>query len=112
MLFTRIIILISQLFILSACSSAHILVDTPNLYLSSQAYPSQGIAEGYQTTSPELFFVTDRQDESSDNVTHLYGTVRSSSIAFGTVKVQFGQELPWEALEAASNTQTRDQDIF
>jgi len=112
MFFTRKIILISQLFILSACSSAHILVDTPNLFASSQTYPSQDIARAYETTTPELFFVTDRQVESSDNALNFYGTERSSSIAFGTVKIQFGQELSWEALEAASNTQTRDQDIF
>ena len=112
MIFTRKFILISLVFILSACSSAHILVDTPNLYVMSQSYPSRDIAEVYETTTPELFFVTDRQIESIDNVTHLYGSARSSSIAFGTVKIQFGQELSWEALEVASNTQTRDQDIF
>ncbi len=112
MIFTRKFILISLVFILSACSSAHILVDTPNLYAMSQSYPSRDIAEVYETTTPELFFVTDRRAESSDNVMHFYGSVRSSSMAFGTVKIQFGQELSWEALEAASNTQTRDQDIF
>jgi esterase/lipase superfamily enzyme len=112
MLFTRIIILIPQILVLSACSSAHVLVDTPNLYVSSQAYPSQDIAEGYATTRPELFFVTDRRVKSSDNVTHFYGTDRSSSIAFGTVEIQFGQDLSWDALEAASITQSRDNDIL
>ena len=112
MIFTTKLLLISLVFILSACSSAHILVDTPNLYVSSQAYPSRDIAEGYETTTPELFFVTDRQIEGIDNVTHLYGSARSSSIAFGTVKIQFGQGLSWDALEAASNTQSRDNDII
>jgi esterase/lipase superfamily enzyme len=112
MLFARKFILISQVFILSACSSAHILVDTPNLYTSSQAYPSRDIAGVYETTTPELFFVTDRRVETGDNATRFYGTDRSSSIAFGTVKIQFGQDLSWDALEAASNTQNRDNDIF
>jgi len=112
MIFTRKFILISLVFILSACSSAHILVDTPNLYAMSQSYPSRDIAEVYETTTPEIFFVTDRQVEVSDDDTHLYGSARSSSIAFGTVTVQFGQDLSWDTLEAASNTQTRDRDIF
>jgi esterase/lipase superfamily enzyme len=112
MFFTRSIILISQLFILSACSSAHVLVDTPNLYSNAQAYPSQDIARAYETTKPELLFVTDRRVNISDDVLHFYGTDRSSSIAFGTVTVQFGQDLSWDTLEAASNTQTRDRDIF
>ena len=112
MLFTRIIILIPQILVLSACSSAHVLVDTPNLYVSSQAYPSQDIAEGYATTRPELFFVTDRQVESNDNAWNFYGTERSSSIAFGTLKIQFGHSLSWDALVAASDTQTRDNKIF
>ena len=112
MLYTRSIISISQVFILSAYSSVNVLVDTPNLYTSSQVYPSQDIAEGYETTRPELFFVTDRQVESSDNSWNFYGTKRSSSIAFGTVEVQFGHDLSWDALAAASNTQRRDNDIF
>ena len=66
MIFTRKFILISLVFILSACSSAHILVDTPNLYAMSQSYPSRDIAEVNETTTPELFFVTDRRVESSE----------------------------------------------
>ena len=112
MFFTRKIILVSQLVILSACSSAHMLVDTPNLYADAQAYPSQDIAGAYETTKPELFFVTDRRVNISDDVLHFYGTDRSSSIAFGTVTVQFGRDLSWDTLEAASSTQTRDRDIF
>jgi esterase/lipase superfamily enzyme len=112
MSFTRRFILIAQLLILSACSSAHILVETPNLYASAQTYPSRDIAGVYETTTPELLFVTDRRVENSNNVLHFYGTDRSSSIAFGTVNVQFGDDLSWDALEAASNTQTRKKDIF
>jgi esterase/lipase superfamily enzyme len=112
MLFTRKIILISQVLILSACSSAHVLVDTPNIYTKSQTYPSQDIAGGYETTSPELFFVTDRKVESIDNAWNFYGTERSSSMAFGTLKIQFGHDLSWDAVAAVSNTQTRDKDIF
>jgi esterase/lipase superfamily enzyme len=112
MAYTRYFILISQVFILSACSSVHVLVDTPNLYASSKAYPSQDIEEVYETTTPELFFMTDRQVENSDNSGNSYGTERSPSIAFGTVKIQFGQNLSWDALEAASSTQTRDEEIL
>ncbi len=108
--FQRKIILISQLLILTACSSAHILVDTPNLYVNSN--PFQDVAEGFETTSPELFFVTDRQVEGIDSTRHYYGTDRSSSIAFGTAKVQFGQNLSWDALAAASVTQSLDHSII
>jgi len=112
MFYTRKIILISKVFILSACSSVNVLVDTPNLYPSPQAYPSQDIAEGYETTRPELFFVTDRQVERDDKAWNFYGTERSSSIAFGTLKIEFGHDLSWDALAAASNTRTRNNDIF
>lgn len=112
MLLTRKIILIFSVFILSACSSVNTLVDTPNLFVSPQSYPSQEIARVYETTEPELFFVTDRQVDSSDKAWNHYGTERSSSVAFGTLKIQFGHDLSWDTLTEASSAQARDNDIF
>ena len=112
MLLTRKIILIFPIFILSACSSVNTLVDTPNLYASPQAYPSQDVVEGYATTSPELFFVTDRQVEIDDKAWNHYGTERSSSLAFGTLKIEFGHDLSWDALATVSSARTRDNDIY
>ncbi len=105
------VILISHILFLSGCSSAHKLVDTPNLYTSSQAYPSQDITKDDATTTPDLLFVTDRQVDSKDGALQFYNSERSSSMAFGAVKIQFGQNMSWDALEVASNSQIRDKDI-
>ena len=107
----RIFFLMFQLCVISACSTDHVLVDTPNLYMGSRTYPSEGDG-GNENTTARLFFLTDRQVESSDNAWNYYGMERSSSLAFGTVNVLFGHDLTWDALVSTSSKQSRDNDIF
>ena len=93
---------------LSACSTSHPLVDTPKLYTHSKAYPSEKISANLKTTTPEIFFVTDRQPDNNSG----YGSKRSASMAFGTVKIAFGQDLTWEELSKASSLENREQNIL
>ncbi len=110
--FVTVFVLVVPLLILSACSTSHPLVDTPNLYTTTSGYPSENIPSDLQITTPEVFFVTDRQQETSPDGSLSYGTERSSSMAFGVARIAFGNDLTWEDLNSASSTATRNKDIL
>ena len=54
-----------------------------------------------------LFYITDRAPEQDEQGNLLYGYGRSSSVAFGTVIVDLGEDLTWEDLLLASRLQKR-----
>ncbi|MEM6903212.1 MAG: hypothetical protein AAF556_08240, partial [Pseudomonadota bacterium] len=92
---------------LAACSTPHMLVNTPNIYaLTDQSYPADEVAPPYQTVEPELFYVTDRQADDKTSQGH-YAAGRSASMAFGSVTVRFGEDMAWSDLVSVSNQNTR-----
>lgn len=113
----RIFVLIKKPFLfflfqlLSACGTTHLLVDTPNLYGYKSGYPSSRIPARFHTTTPEIFFVTDRHRETTSDGLPRYGTKRSGAMVFGKARVAFGQNLTWKELIRASSSILRDQDI-
>ena len=100
------------LLVLSACSTSHPLVDTPNLYAHSNGYSSANVSSHVRTTAPEILFVTDRRQEISPDGSLSYGSERSTSMAFGAATIAFGPNLTWEDLSRASSMATRDQEIL
>lgn len=96
------------LFILSACGSSHPLVDTPNLYSNIAPYEGGEVFPELKTTNPDIFFVTDRHPDAK---TH-YNSERSTSMAFGTAQISFGEDANWDELNAASSAETRDKQIL
>lgn len=106
------VFLLLTLLVLSACSTTHPLVDTPNLYRYSIGYPEENILPDLKTTTADIFFITDRQQEALPDGILFYGTERSASMAFGTAKIEFGPDLTWEELANASNAAPREQDIL
>ncbi len=96
---------------LSACSTSHQLVSTPNLYTQATAYPVENIPSTMKTTTSEIFFVTDRNKETLADGIPSYGTERSSSMAFGSARINFGKNLTWEKLRQASSMAKRDKAI-
>lgn len=96
---------------LSGCSSAHVLVDTPNLYAQSDGYPTDDVEPAQRTATAELFYFTDRAPEVSADGELSYGIERSTSVAFGTVRTSFGDDLSWKELSEASGTDSRDRKI-
>ena len=95
--------------LLSACSSNPKLMPTPNVFVNTH-YLENDIPEALRETSMELIYVTDRGTSQKKNIT--YDASRSSSIAYGVAKVNFGDKsLPWSELLAQSNLQERSADL-
>jgi len=82
---------------------------TPNVFVNTH-YLENDIPEALRETSMELIYVTDRGTSQKKNIT--YDASRSSSIAYGVAKVNFGDKsLPWSELLAQSNLQERSADL-
>jgi esterase/lipase superfamily enzyme len=95
--------------LLSACSSNPTLMPTPNVFINTP-YLENDIPEVLRETSMELIYVTDRGTSQKKNIK--YDASRSSSIAYGVAKVNFGDKsLPWSELLAQSNLQERSADL-
>ncbi|WP_426359424.1 alpha/beta hydrolase [Pseudocolwellia sp. HL-MZ19] len=96
-------------FLLSACSSNPKLMPTPNVFVNTP-YSENDIPEALRETSMELIYVTDRGTPENKKVK--YDASRSSSIAYGVAKVNFGDNsLPWAELVKQSNLQKRSADV-
>lgn len=102
-------LLLSFLF-LTACSSTHPLVSTPNIY-SNGNFPVDEIPIAQQTTTPYILYATDRLAESDKNGNLIYQSKRSSSLVVGDISVTYGDDISWETLIEASGTQKRDLKI-
>lgn len=80
------------------------MMPTPNLY-STGGEPLFGeLAPELRTPSVDLLYVTDRRVEKDASGNLNYGYGRSSSLAFGSARVELGDELSWEEL-VTINTQ-------
>jgi esterase/lipase superfamily enzyme len=95
----KILIWVAALLHLSACTAGITLAPPPNLYLEGRNYPADQVAASLRTSTPDIFFVTDRvPDEGS------YGSDRSNSMAFGAATVEFGRDLVWDQVIERTHT--------
>jgi len=101
-----IVVVVASL-VLTACSTTHDLVATPNLYSATGVYPEAEIPAGLKTTKPTLLYITDRQVENTKDGRFSYGIKRSPSMAFGQAEVSFGDGLSWQQLHKASSSGKR-----
>ena len=95
---------------LNACGSTHPLVSTPNIY-SNNNFPVDEIPISQQTTTPNILYVTDRLAEKDKKGNLIYQSKRSSSMVVGEISVAYGEDISWEDLIEASNTQKRGTKI-
>lgn len=94
----------------TGCMQSRVLVDAPTLYVSQGTYPDAELPAQLRTTQAELFFVTDRlAQRSSEKLS--YSADRSASMALGVVDVEYGSDVSWEELKAASASARRDRSI-
>jgi esterase/lipase superfamily enzyme len=99
--------LLGLVLLLSGCSTARVMMPTPNVYLEPDRDVYADLAAPLQSTEVPLFFVTDRAPERDEEGNLYYGSGRSSSLAFGTTVVDLGVDVTWEELLKASRTQQR-----
>jgi len=96
-------------FLLSACSSKPELMPTPNLFVNTP-YSENEVPAALRETSMELIYVTDRGTDPDKAL--IYGSTRSSSMAYGVTKVSFKDKyLQWDELVEQSNLQKRSADL-
>lgn len=75
---------------IAACNAAVRLAAPPNLYVEGTNYPETQITPVLRSTTPQIFFVTDRVGGGPDGQIKGYGKERSAQMAFGAATVKFG----------------------
>lgn len=95
---------------LTACSSTHPLVPTPNIY-SSGNFPIEDIPSALQTTTPNILYVTDRLTEHDKQGNIVYKAKRSRAMIVGNISVSFGNKLSWQELAEASGSDKRKNKV-
>jgi esterase/lipase superfamily enzyme len=93
--------------ILTGCSSARLLMPTPNVHLNPERDYFAGLTPELKSSEVPLLYITDRGPEQDEAGNLRYGYERSESLAFGTAVVDLGADTTWEKLVEASRTQRR-----
>jgi esterase/lipase superfamily enzyme len=98
---------LSLVLLFLGCSSARVMMPTPNLYLNAEVDPYLYLTDEQKSSSVQIFYFTDRLPEKNEkgDLTYSYG--RSGSLAFGTASVDLGKEISWEELYQASLIEKR-----
>ena len=100
---------LAVLVILAGCQRN--LIPTPNLYSGSEVNPFANVPPELASSTVDLLYVTDRKPLENAAGDTRYGYGRSWSAAFGSCKVEFGHNLSWEDLVAASRATKRRRAI-
>jgi esterase/lipase superfamily enzyme len=92
---------------LGGCATNHALMPTPALYEGANARPLFAEASNDNRRPPlDLLFITDRAPaEHADGLP--YTAARSRSTAFGSVTIEFGQDVTWDVLVRESTAAQR-----
>jgi esterase/lipase superfamily enzyme len=101
----------SLVMLLLGCSSARLMMPTPNVHLIEAYDPYQNLNPELKSSEVNIFYITDRMPEKNDKGLLHYGYNRSVSLAFGTAVVDLGVDMTWEELLQASRTQQRSQPV-
>ena len=99
--------LLTLALLLTGCSTARLMMPTPNVHLDPERDAFADLAAPLQSTEVKLFYVTDRAPERDEQGNLHYGSGRSASLAFGTAVVNLGRDITWDELLEASRTQRR-----
>ena len=84
------------------------LMPTPALYTGENAQPAFGqIPAARRSPTLDLLYFTNRAPVSDPNTELAYGSERSKSLAFGSVRVDVGAGLDWDELVVASQSAER-----
>ena len=85
------------------------LVPTPNLYADSEVNPFADVPVEFRNSQVDVLYVTDRQRVDAGAMGKVaYDHRRSTSMAFGSAVIQYGQNVTWDELVKASRSRKRD----
>lgn len=102
--------LILSLVLLAGCQSVSI-VQTPTLYIASDANPFASVPPALRTNTLAILFATDRRREDKSELALSYGSRRSLALAFGSGELEIGKDLTWDDVVAASRTDKRKRSL-
>jgi esterase/lipase superfamily enzyme len=105
--------LAAAIFVAGCSSQPRQLMPTPVIYQEPSSLPvfEQPLEERGNSTDVDLLFITNRGPETDPESTLPYGQTRSSSIAFGSARVEIGPSVSWETLERESRLAQRTRDL-
>ena len=83
------------------------LMPTPNLYSRAKIDPFPDVPASLQNNHVQVLYLTDRVPEKKSKDNPGYGYRRSRSVAAGISDVEFGHNVSWKDLDAASRTNKR-----
>jgi esterase/lipase superfamily enzyme len=92
---------------LAGCSKTPQLMPTPTLYVHTEDDPFAEVPEELRHNRVEVLYLTDRAKTHVGPRGPDYGHKRSRSVVFGIAEVQFGENVSWDELVAASRTDKR-----
>src|SRR3954447_19076058 len=96
----------------NGCGGPAPLMTTPNIYARGYAEPFENVPPELQNNKVDVLYMTDRKPEPDKKTGELkYGVKRSRSVAYGVATVEFGKDVAWADLEAASKTGKRKVEL-
>jgi esterase/lipase superfamily enzyme len=99
---------IAALFVLGLVGGCqHQLMPTPNLYSYAHDDAFDHVPPNYRNNEVDVLYVTDRLPDGDTKTGPKYGYGRSHSLAFGSCKVEIGDNVSWEDLVRESRTAKR-----
>ena len=106
--------LLSAVILIAGCASKpRQLMPTPLLYQapgSISAVVKHEESRG-SSTDVDLLYITNRARETEPESILPYGQNRSSSVAFGSARVQIGPDVSWDSLDRESRMAVRTRDL-
>ena len=93
--------------LLAGCAGRPGLMPTPRIYTGAGARPLF-TGPPPPTTSVDLLYVTDRVPVTTPDGSLAYSSDRSRSMAFGSVTVDIGEQVPWPVLAQQSTESKRE----
>ncbi len=101
--------MIAPIVLFTGCATTYPLMPTPTLYVAGQQTKPlfTHVPDERKKTSVDLLYVTDREPGTEEAKTLPYSAERSRSMAFGTVTIEFGENVAWDTLVAQSTVNKR-----
>lgn len=85
------------------------LVPTPNLYTHSQVNPFADVPVEFRNNQVDVLYVTDRRRVDGEEAGEVaYDYQRSTSMAFGSAVIEYGENVTWDELVTASRSRERE----
>jgi len=98
--------------LLGACASKPTLMQTPNIYASTEKYSEKAIPPIHRKVEMEIVYVTDRGRSPESPLDNHYNAQRSPSMAYGTATVGLSNDsTDWNTLLRNSNLKKREKKL-